>query len=565
MDRLDTYHFYERRWANYSELREWFQWEIPDRFNKATYICDRWANADESRVAVYADGQQTDPYAVTFEELRAQSDALASSLRRYGIGRGDRIAVCGGQRPETLVAHLATWKIGGISVPMSALFGPDAMRHRLCDSGAMAYIVDESNVPTLESIRDSVDLDRVITVGERSHGVGDASLREAVAEGSNRIDPVHTSPDDPAVLLYTSGTTGKPKGVILAHQTLLGDLPSFIAAKCNMVLRDDDVHWTPSEWAWVGSIYTTAFTSLFYGLPVVTYQREQFDPHRAADVIESHDVTVFSAAPAALRRMKDANVAEGRDLSSVRVVAGGGAEITADIRDWAEEAFSGAAIHQLYGQTEANLVVGECTQLVESRPGSDGLAGPGHDVQILDVESGEVLDSPDVPGEIAVKYDDPVCFSEYWNDSEATEAKIHEGWLLTGDIGSIDEDGYVTFHHRKDDLIVTNGYRVGPGEIESVLETHAAVSKAAVVGIPDDERGQVPKAFVVLSETESSHSSLIDDLQDHARENLALYKYPRAVEFRESLPQTQTGKIKRTVLGKADGDDPSSGPTTSRE
>lgn len=552
-DRLDAYHFYEEDWESYDELRDEFEWEIPEQFNVAAYVCDRWAD-DEGRTALYAETEGGETRSYTYRELRDVSNRLANYLRAQGVERGDRVGVNAPQRPETVFAHVACWKLGAVSVPLSTLFGPDALGYRLDDAGAVAAIVDESNVENFREARPSLDaLDAALTVGDADPADDEIDFWEAVERESESFDTVETDPEDDAILIYTSGTTGDPKGVRHAHRMLLGHLPLFVTTFGNMELRDDDVFWTPAEWAWIASLFDVVVPGLYYGKSVVAYDGGQFDPEVAFELLERYDVSNFFGPPTALRMMMQVDEPDCFDVDTVRVVAGGGESLGGSVVDWAEEVFDGAVVHEGYGQTEANMLVGDCTALLEVREGTMGRAGPGHEVAIVDPETAEPTVNPGDVGEIAVRYEgNPVCFKEYWRKPEKTDRKVKNGWLLTEDLGWMDEDGYVAFESRKDDVIISAGYRIGPTEIEETLSHHPAVAGSAVIGVPDDQRGAVPKAFVVVADYEAN-DALRADLREHVRSRLAKYEYPREIEFVDELPTTTTGKIRRATLREWEG------------
>ncbi len=548
-ERLDAYHFHEQEWESYDALRDAFEWEVPDRFNMATYLCDRWAD-DKGRVALFSEDESGRSRTFTYWQLRNASNRLANYLVDRGVERGDRIGVNAPQKPENVVAHLAAWKLGAVSIPLSTLFGTDALSYRLDDSESVACVVDESNVDTLREIRDDVEsLDTVLTIDVDDPDDDEADLWEAIAEYPRDFDVVDTEAEDDSMIIYTSGTTGDPKGVLHAHRIILGHLPLFLTTFCNMEMNERDVFWTPAEWAWVASLFDVLFPGLYYGKPVLAYAGGPFDAEKAFSLIERYGVTNFFAPPTALRMMMQVDDPSGYDVDSIRVIPSGGESLGQSIVDWANDVFGGAAVHEGYGQTEANLTIGDCTALTEFREGKMGLAAPGHDVQIVDPQTAEpTVETGDV-GEIAVRYEgDPVCFKEYLNKPEKTSEKVQNGWLLTEDLGTVDEDGYFTFKSRKDDVIISAGYRIGPEEVEESLSTHEAVADAAVVGVPDEERGEVPKAFVVLAAGYDPSDRLADDLRTHVRERLAQYEYPREIEFIDELPKTTTGKVRRADL-----------------
>jgi acetyl-CoA synthetase len=549
-ERLDAYHFYEHSYEGYDELREEFEWQVPEQFNMAWYVCDRWAD-DKGRVALFGEDASGTRETYTFWQLQNATNRLANYLRNEGVTRGDRVGVNLPQRAETVVAHVACWKLGAVSVPLSTLFGPDAIEYRLSDSDAVAAIVDESNIADFREARDNLSLSSVLTVGDVDPHADERDLWAAIDDTSRDFELVDTDSEDDAIIIYTSGTTGDPKGVRHAHRMLLGHLPLFLTTFGNMQMHDDDAFWTPAEWAWVASLFDVVFPGLYYGKPVVAYNGGQFDPETAFRIIEEYGVSNFFGPPTALRMMMQTE--PNYRLDTLRTIAGGGESLGKDIVAWAENTFGGAAVHEGYGQTEANMLVGDCTALFEFREEAMGKAGPGHEVTIVDPETAEPTVDHGEVGEIAVRYDgNPVCFKEYWDKPDKTAQKVQNGWLLTEDLGRMNDDGYIAFESRKDDVIISAGYRIGPVEIEESLADHDAVADVAVIGVPDDERGEVPKAFVVSNDVDPD-DDLRDVLRQHVRDRLAQYEYPRDIEFVDDLPKTSTGKVRRASLREREG------------
>ncbi|MFB6171237.1 MAG: acyl-CoA synthetase [Haloarculaceae archaeon] len=547
-ERLDAYHFYEQDWDSYEQLYDAFEWEVPETFNIAAYACDRWAD-DKGRVALFGETPDGDTETYTFWQVRNAANQLANYLREQGVERGDRVGINAPQRPETAISHLAIWKLGAVSVPLSTLFGPDAIQYRLDDAGAVAAVVDESNVENFREARDDLDdLDTLLALGDVTPRDDEAEFWSAIGDQSRSFDTVSTDADDDALLIYTSGTTGNPKGVRHAHHVLLGHLTMFVTGVNNMEMSDADVYWTPSEWAWIASLFNILFTGLFFGRPVVANNTGPFDPEEAFEMVEKYGITGVFMPPTALRMMMQVEDPGQYDVDSLDCIVSGGESLGQTIVEWANDVFSGTAVHEGYGQTEANMLVGECEALIESREGSMGVASLGQEVTILDAETAEETVEPGEVGEIAVRPDTPVHFKEYWNKPEKTESKFANGWMLTEDLGTVDEDGYFTFVSRKDDVIISAGYRIGPEEVEDSVAGHEAVADAAVIGVPDDERGEVPKAFVVLADGYEASEELQESIRQHVRDRLAKYEYPREFEFLDELPKTETGKVRRTSL-----------------
>lgn len=547
--KLQTYHFYEKSFDNYEELYQAFDWEIPDRFNIANYACERWATggADIALLAERAGGASE---SYTYDEIDMYANMLANRLEEQGIEREDRIAITGLQTPETLISLFATWKMGCVAVPVSALLGPDGLEYRLSNCDVRVFIAAEPAASYAVDITENVDsVESIILMDGSTNRVG-VDFWDTLDSASTRFNTVETAPDDSAAIIYTSGTTGNPKGVVHAHQALLGQLPGFIVKHLNAELGDEETIWALPEWSWIGN-FNFILPSLFYGKSVVGYEYTNLDPRRVLGLIERHGVTFAAFVPTAIRMMMDIDDVDDFDLSSVRVMGIGGETVGEDVLDWVEAAFADPVINVGYGQTECILPIGQCDKYGKNRDGSIGVALPGHTVKIVDPQTAEPIDKCGEIGEIAVKYErDPMCFKEYWEDPEGISQKVKNGWLLTEDLGSRDEDGYFWFESRKDNVIISSGYRIGPEEVEENLMTHDAVSLAAVIGVPDEIRGEIPKAYIELSEGYAPGGNLKSEIQRHVKERLAKYEYPREISFLEQLPQTTSNKVNRSQLHK---------------
>lgn len=555
---IEAYTFYQQEWKNYEDLYDAFEHQVPEKFNIATYACSRWAN-DKGRVALFGDTSDGESQTYTYWQLENITNRLSNYFQKRGIEPGDRIGINMPQKPETAIAHLAAWKIGAVSIPLSSLFGSEALEYRLNDSGAKAVIVDEMNIDALRSIKDDLNaLETILTVGNLEREADEEDFWASQEGTSREFDNVETAAEDHAIILYTSGTTGPPKGVLHAHRSLLGHLTGFVDGYCNLEIRDSDVLWTPAEWAWIASVLGTMASTLYHGLPLVAYYSPgPFDPIEAFDVLESYGVTATFMPPTALRMMMQRTKrAREHDLSEVRSIYSGGESLGEDVVEWAEDVFGDAVVHEVYGQTEANMVLEESTKLFDRREGSLGKPIPGREVSLLDRDTGKPTVSVGEVGEIGVRCEgDPICFKEYWNKPDKTANTLQDGWVRTGDLAKRDEDGYFYFVSRKDDVIISAGYRIGPDEVEDTVASHPAVVNAGVIGVPDDKRGQIPKAFIVLTEEYQPTDDLKSELQSYVKDRLAKYEYPRKIEFIEELPQTVTGKVKRTALREREGID----------
>lgn len=518
------------------DMRRELEWRIPARFNLGRACTDDLPPHDPAILRVRLDGSLE---ATSFGELSRATDRFAHVLQGIGIERGDRVGIVLPQCVETVVAHLGAQKAGAVALPLAGLFGPDALAFRLGDSGARAVVTCPEYV---EKLVEAAEPDVVVFVtGDEPVPPPLRSLAEAMAAASDRFAAVDTASEEPATLIYTSGTTGPPKGALHAHRFLFGHLPSF-ELYYDFFPRAHDVSWTPADWAWIGALMDTVLPSLYYGRPVVSAEQSRFDPEFAADLLASQRISAAFIPPTALRMMRSPGIS--RDDLVLRAVFSGGEALGEETLAWAREHL-GAEINEGYGQTEANLTVGNSSHVFPVRPGSMGRAMPGHEVHVLDEHGVPVIGTL---GEIAVRRPDPVMMLGYWGQPDATDDKYRGDWMLSGDLGVEDEDGYLWFSSRKDDVIMSAGYRIGPGEIEESLIGHPAVALAAVIGVPDEIRGEVPKAFVVLHDGHRPGASLVAELQQHVRSRLAAHEVPRQIEFRAELPRTTTGKILRRAL-----------------
>ena len=526
---------------SYEDVVAGFQWQIPERYNIGVDICDRHADAGLGTALIHlAQDDRVTEY--SFSDLKRLSNRLANVLTSYGIVRGDRVGVLMPQRPETAIGHIAVYKAGMIAVPLFTLFGAEALAYRLGDSRARALITDTESWPKIAAIRDQLpELRLVLVVDAVKDGDGAVAYGPALERATDAFTPADTLADDPAVIIYTSGTTGPPKGALHAHRVLLGHLPG-VEFPQEFFPQPGDRFWTPADWAWIGGLIDVLLPALHHGVPVVAHRFTKFEPQKAFDLIQRFRIRNAFLPPTALKLMRQ--IPDAR-CPGMRSIGSGGESLGTELLDWGREVF-GFTINEFYGQTECNLVVGNCASILPVRPGSMGKPIPGHEVAIVDDQGLAV--SPGETGNIAVRRGDPVMFLGYWGKPEATEAKFVGDWMLTGDLGLLDADGYLYYVGRDDDVITSAGYRIGPGEIEDCLSGHPAVAMAAVIGVPDPIRTQAIKACIVLAEGYQPSDELRVDIQNHVRQRLAAHEYPRIVEFVDALPMTATGKIMRRVL-----------------
>lgn len=537
----------------YDEVYARFRWSVPAAYNIAEDVCDRHAT-DPSRLALIYEDEAGRVSEHTFAEFRARSNQLARVLAGLGIGRGDRLGIVMGQRPETPVAHLAAYKLGAVALPLSTLFGPDALQYRLGDAGAKVVLTDAESLERVLRVQKALPALAHVISADPVEADGVLEYARAIAREPDTFERVTTHAEDPALLIYTSGTTGPPKGALHAHRVLIGHLPATEFYH-EYFPKPGDRLWSPADWAWAGGLLDILLPGWHYGVTVVAHRAKRFDADRAFDLIAHHRVRNTLLMPTMLKMMRAVGGPRGRDVP-LRTIFTGGEPAGEEILRWTQEAL-GVMPNEGYGQTEVNLVLGNSAPLMPVKPGSMGRPVPGHVVDVVDdggrpVEAGEV-------GEVAVRRPDPVLFLGYWNNPRATEEKFVGDWALTGDLARRDGDGYFWFLGRKDDVIASGGYRIGPGEIEDCLTAHPAVALAAAIGKPDPLRGEVVKAFVQLREAARATPELVRELQEWVRQRLSAHEYPREIEFIDALPTTTTGKVKRGDLRQRERERPSGG------
>jgi acetyl-CoA synthetase len=491
-------------------MRRAFRWELPERLNMARQCL----SGPGERVAIVDLSGRTRRN-VTLAQLDGMSAAVAGALAARGVRPGDRVGVLRSQDAWCAAAHLAIWRLGGISVPLFKLFQIEALATRVGDAGARIVVTDAGGASLLGALAEAL--------------VPEEGLEGVPVEGF-----AETGPETPACLIYTSGTTGAPKGALHGHRMLTGHLPG-VEMSHDFLGAPGDCLWTPADWAWIGGLFDVAMPGLALGIPVVAARMGKFGPDACLDIVRRATVRNVFFPPTALRMLKAADA----KLPGLRSVASGGEPLGAEMLAWGREAL-GVTINEFYGQTECNMVASSCGALFEARPGCIGKAVPGFEVAVIDGEGRET----DGEGDIAIRRGAASMLLEYWNKPEVTAEKFRGDWLVTGDRGVI-EEGFIRFVGREDDVIISGGYRIGPAEIEDCLLTHPAVATVGVVGKPDPVRTEIVKAYVVLKEGCSASEG---ELQDWVKGRLAAYSYPREVAFVDALPMTVTGKVIRKEL-----------------
>ena len=534
----------------YDEIFNEFEWKIPEYFNMGSDICEKYALQQPERTALIFWQEDRSLKFHTYGELHDKSNALANVLAEFGLIAKDRVAIILPQSLETALSHIAIYKSGAIAVPLARLFAADALAFRLKNSGARFVITDRVGFDKISTIRNELPaLETILVIDGNFEGSEDFQTKLAAA--SNHFKSVKTRSNDPALIIYTSGTTGPPKGALHAHRVLLGHIPG-LQIHHEFIPQPNDIAWTPADWAWAGGLLNILLPCLYLGVPVAFGAMHRFDPKLAFQLMADTKATCTFIPPTALRFMKSVEEpAKNYDLH-LRTIGSGGESLGRETCLWAKKEL-GLEVNEFYGQTECNLVLSGFAARGISKHGTIGKPVPGHKVVLLN-ENGEIC-SPGESGEVAIQRPDPIMFLNYWQDEQATENKFHGDWMLTGDQCFCDEEGYYHFVGRDDDIISSAGFRLGPGEIEDCLASHRAIKMAVAVGKPDELRGEIVKAYIVLNEgfeNAPKDENFIREIQLHVKHQLAANIYPREIEVVDEIPLTTTGKvIRRTFRQRA--------------
>src|ERR1700761_3482013 len=549
---------------HYATLHADFRWSVPEKFNIAEQCLHRWARETPGAVAILQDGGHEPSVPFTYAALQRDARRLSNALGSLGVTRGDRVAIVMPQRPQTAVALMAVFQMGAIAVPLSVLFGAEALQSRLKDSGAKLAIVDEASADVVAALRESCPaLIKVMGAGA-ADSAGDVSWSGSRAAARDEFEPTDTRADDPALLIYTSGTTGPAKGAVIPHRALIGNLSGFVASQD--WFEGGGPFWSPADWAWTGGLWDALLPTLYFGRTIVA-SRARFDADLALKLMERHQVTHTFLFPTALKAMMRVapEPRESHPKLALKCIMSAGEAVGEGVFAYCRDKL-GVVVNEMFGQTEMNYVVGNCGAFRTAdgrrlagwppRAGSMGRPYPGHRIAVIDDDGNECPRG--TPGDIAVHardvhgQRDPIFFLGYWRNERATQAKFtgapFESWCRTGDRALMDDDGYLWYQGRSDDQFKTSGYRVGPAEIEDCLARHAAVAQVAVVPKPDAERGAVVKAFIIPAVGVVPDATLVEELQQLVRSRLAPYETPKDIEFVRTLPMTATGKLQRNVL-----------------
>jgi acetyl-CoA synthetase len=531
------------KWADAEKLVEWFP---NGKINSAYNVIDRHALGDKKdKVAlIYDDGEGT-VQKTTFDQLYRETNKFANVLAKLGVKRQDRVFVFLQRSTELYVSFLGAIKAGAIASPMFPAFGPDAIRDRLLDSSAVVLVTDSDLVKRVYQVKDQLPaLKHIIVVDNANCEAGEVCYKAEMDAASDEFEAVHMDPEEFQFMLYTSGTTGKPKGVVHAHK---GIMQQTLTSRWVLDLHDDDVYWCTADLGWVTGVVYGCLGPWSCGVTQVGLGG-RFDPDRWYKSIQDHKISIWYTAPTAVRMLmaKGDDLPAKYDLTSLRVLYSVGEPLNPEGVKWALDVFDSKPFHDTWWQTETGSILITNFPEMPIKPGSMGRPMPGIDAQVVD-ENGEILPQGE-EGSLVIRPGWPSMMRQIWKNEPKYNEYMRNGWYYTGDTAQIDKDGYFWYVGRADDVIKTSGERVGPFEVESALIEHEAVAEAGVIGKPDQLRGNIIKAFIVLTPGHTESDELKKDIQKFVKSRLAGHAYPREIDVVQSLPKTRSGKIMRRLL-----------------
>jgi acetyl-CoA synthetase len=531
------------KWSDAEKLVEWF----PDgKINSAYNVIDRHVKAGKGdKVALIYDDGAGKVEKVTFKQLYEETNKFANVLKKLGVKRQDRVFVFLQRTPELYISFLGAIKAGAIASPMFPAFGPDAIRDRLVDSTAVALVTDSDLKKRFYEVKDQLpELKHVIIADEETPAAGEISYKKEMAVASAEFEAVPMDPEEFQFMLYTSGTTGKPKGVVHAHK---GIVQQTLTSKWVLDLHDEDVYWCTADLGWVTGVVYGCLGPWSLGVTQVGLGG-RFDPEKWYSSIQDHKISVWYTAPTAVRMLmaKGDDLPGKYDLKSLRALYSVGEPLNPEGVKWALDVFERKPYHDTWWQTETGSILITNFPEMDIKPGSMGKPLPGVEAAIVD-ENGEVLPQGE-EGNLVIRPGWPSMMRQIWKNESKYNEYMRNGWYYTGDTAQIDKDGYFWYVGRADDVIKTSGERVGPFEVESALIEHEAVAEAGVIGKPDDLRGNIIKAFIVLTPGHTESDELKKDIQQFVKKKLAGHAYPREIDVVQTLPKTRSGKIMRRLL-----------------
>jgi len=530
--------------TDYEAERRNFRWEVPERFNFAFDVIGKWARDPQKLAMHWVDGQGGERL-ITFAEFARRSNQVANAFTELGITKGDRVLVMLPRVPEWWETVLGLMKIGAIAIPCTTQLTPKDIQYRAEAASPVAFVTDAEGAIKFDEARSGCPSIRMaVLVGDTGREYW-FNYEQVVGKAGEQYEHPQNLSSEPLLIYFTSGTVGYPKMVLHTHATY--PIGHIITGKYWLDLGPDDLHWNVSEMGWAKAAWSNLFGPWNMGATMFIYdQRGKFSAKETLEFLQKYPISTFCAPPTVYRLLVMEDLSQYQ-FPKLRHCVGAGEPLNPEvIAAWRKA--TGLTIRDGYGQTETVLVCGNFPPL-DVKPGSMGKPSPGFELAVVD-DDGQVL-PPGKEGDIAirVKPERPVgLFAGYWNNPEATANSFRGDWYITGDRAFMDEDGYFWFVGRADDVILSAGYRIGPFEVESALVEHPAVVEAAVVSSPDETRGEVVKAFVILAAGYEPSDQLVAELQEHVRKVTAPYKYPRKIEFVSELPKTISGKIRRVQL-----------------
>ena len=531
---------------NYQDNYDSFQWPRPERFNFARDVVDRWAGLDPDKPALLWVDDHGGEERRSFADIAAASCRAANLLQGAGVQAGDYIVMMLGRQIAWWEVFTASLRMGAVISPGTTQLSAQDIAYRVNAAKATCIVTDTANAAKVDQVlsRCPTLKVRVLVDGARD---GWLDYRGAGAKHPPEFDTVDSAASDPAMCYFTSGTTGYPKMCLHAHSY---GLAHQTTGKYWLDLTPDDLHWNCSDTGWAKAAWSSYFGPWYQGAALFLHHTQGFSPARTLQLLQQYPVTTFCGAPTIYRMFVQQDLGRFR-FPALRHCVGAGEPLNPEIIQTWKRA-TGITIRDGYGQTETVLLCGNYPGM-ETRFGSMGKPAPGIDLRVVD-ERGDILPAG-VEGDLAVrvKPDPPQgLFLGYKGEADKTAESFRGDWYITGDRARVDEDGYYWFVSRADDVILSAGYRIGPFEVESALIEHPAVAESAVVSSPDEQRGEVVKAFVVVAPGYTPGEALAKTLQEHVKAVTAPYKYPRRIEFVEELPKTVSGKIRRVELRESE-------------
>ncbi|MBN1678418.1 MAG: acetate--CoA ligase [Candidatus Thermoplasmatota archaeon] len=530
------------RWSDAEKMVDWFP---GGKINAAYNAVDRHAlGKRKDKVALIYDDGEGNFSKLTFDQLYRQTNKFANVLKKIGVKRQDRVFFFLSRSPALYIGFLGAIKYGAIASPMFPAFGPDGIKDRMLDSGAVAIVTDgELKKRVYEVVKDLPELKHIIVTGKEV-AQNEVSLDTEMAEASDQFEATHMDPEEFSYMLYTSGTTGKPKGVVHAHKDIV---QMHLSTYWVLDVHEEDVYWCTADLGWVTGVVYGVLGPWSNGVTQVGLGG-RFDPERWYKTIQSYKVSVWYTAPTAVRMLmaKGDDLPNKYDLSSLRALYSVGEPLNPEGVKWALDVFDSKPFHDTWWQTETGSILITNFPEMDIKPGSMGKPLPGIEAAIVD-ENGKPLGQGE-EGHLCIRPGWPAMMRQIWKNPAKYNEYFRNGWYYTGDTAQTDEDGYFWYVGRADDVIKTAGERVGPFEVESALIEHPAVAEAGVIGKPDEIRGNIIKAFIVLTPGYTESDALKTDIQKFVKSKLAGHAYPREIDVVKNLPKTRSGKIMRRLL-----------------